>query len=159
MVSVKKLPEGEVKKRYNQYLSDAETVYDFYSAAFESKDEFMIFYFGVTGNESWQDFVRAKAEEAVTERLVLFYIIDKEGIAPVGAEFDKLYNECVNEYKAYYENLDKAEIDACTTEEEKAAKLKEIEDEMFALYGEQYFRELAYYKYAVEILLGYAQFE
>ena len=97
-----------------------------------------------------------KAEEAVTERLVFYYIIREEGIIPTGEEYERLYNQCKQEHLKYYTELYKSELEACKTEEEKAAKLSEIEARMLSYYGEQYFNELTYYKYGLDKLVGFA---
>lgn len=153
---VKKLPEWEVQKMYNQYVNDAAGIYNMYSSSFKTFDEFARYYFGLSSDANWQEFLMTKAEDAVTERLIFFYIINKEGIIPQGEDYDRLYKECIEEYKKYFFEVNKAEIDACKTEEEKTAKRLEIENRMLELYGEKYFRELVYEKYALDYLLAFA---
>lgn len=155
-VEVKKLPEAEVQKMYDKYVSDARELYNYYSTSFKSFDEFAKYYFEITDSVKWQDYVKARAEEAVTERLVFYYIIRNEGFTPSPEEFTQRYNEIREEYRKYYLDLHKTELEACKTEEEKAAKLLEIESNMNAVYSEQYFSELVYYEYGIERLIGFA---
>ncbi len=155
---VKKLPKAEVKKKYDQYIAQAKQLYDlYYVLSYESFDEFANEYFPHSANQSWQDAVTAAAESAVTETLVFFYIIREENIIPSAEEYELIYNESLKEYKEYYVNDKyKSEIDACETEEEKPAKILEIESRVLKDYGEQYFRELTYYKYGMERILVFA---
>jgi hypothetical protein len=55
-----------------------------------------------------------------------------------------------------FKQLYKTDIEACKTDEEKAAKLLEIEAKCYEHYGERYFREQACYEYAYDFLIGFA---
>ncbi len=155
-LKLKKLPRAEVKKTYSQYLGEIRQYYNIYGASFKSFDEFARYYFNLSEKENWSDYIMVQAETAVTERLVFYYIINKEGIAPDDLEYERLYNEIKEEYMREYKELYKNEIEACKTEEEKAAKIAEIEKRLFEHYGEKYFRELVYYKYANDYLISFA---
>ncbi len=155
-VNVKKLPQSEVNDIYRQYLSEVNQYYNAYGVGFNSFDEFARHYFDLSDNADWKKYMTSRAEEVVTERLIFYYIIDKEDIVPPGEEYERIYNETKKEYMDYYTELYKKELEACKTEEEKAAKLLEIEKEMLEYYGESYFTELVYYQYALDYLIGFA---
>ena len=155
-VKVKKLPKVEVDAIYRQYFSEVETQYAAYGAGYDSFDAFARYYFGLSSLDNWRAYITERAEKAVTERLIFYYIIDKEGIVPSNEEYDSMYAEYKNEYMEYYVDLYKTELDACKTDAEREAKLLEIEEEMLEYYGEEYFRELVYYQYALDRLIGYA---
>ena len=81
----------------------------------------------------------------------------EENIFPSDEEFKKLYDEELNSYVDYYaENAHKAELDACKTDEEKAAKLAEIKSEVESLHHSE-ITESVYYQYALKVMLSYAK--
>ena len=155
-LKIKKLPRAEVDKTYAEYLGEISEYYSIYGMSFKSFDEFARNYFGLSEDQNWSDYIKAEAERSVSEKLTFFYIIRNEGILPDSTEYDSLYSEIKDEYMKEFKQLYKTELDACKTEEEKAAKLVEIEGKLFEYYGERYFHELVYYKYAMDYLIGFA---
>lgn len=155
-LEVKKLPKAEVKKIYLQYLGEIRQYYSFYGSSFKSFDEFARYYFGLSEKANWSDYIMEEAKTAVTEKLVFYYIINKEGIAPNSSEYERIYNEIKEEHMKEYTELYKTELEASKTEEEKEAKLLEIETRMLEYYGETYFKETVYYRYANDYLIEFA---
>ena len=151
--TIKSMPRAAINKAYAQQLGWYTSIYDVYGSGFASFGEFARSYFGLSEKDNWSDYIMAEAEIIVKEQLIFYYIIKNEGFVPNDAEFESLYNgfknEKINEYKS--------EIEACETEEEKAAKLLEIEEKVLEQYGEEYFSELVYREYALEKLFAYAE--
>ena len=158
-MTVKKLPEREVDAVYRQYFNEVKLQYSTYGAGlgYDNIDDFACFYFGLSTVQSWRDYIRAKAEADVAERLVFYYIIDKEGLKPEGEVYTEIYEGFVNEHMEYFTELYKTEIEACETEELISAKIAEIRERMLSYYGEDYFRELVYYEHAMKTLVSYAK--
>ncbi len=152
-VTVKKLPEKEVERTYEEYYYEAQSMY--YSEHYSSLAEFAALYYTVPTGTDWLDYIRAKAEAVVTEKLMFYYIARAEDLLPVGETYDKLYSDVIAEYLEYYtEKIYKSELDKITDRAEKEKRLLEIEEEMLEYYGEEYFREIVYYDYALPRILG-----
>jgi len=159
-VSVKKLPELEVNEIYRQYLQEVKLQYNLYKELNPSNpstiDKFAQDYFELPSSKDWREYAMEQSRTAVVERLIFYYIIRMENKIPTSEEYDEIYAEYKDEYMEYYIDLYKAELEACKTEEEKAAKLLEIEEKMLAYYGDEYFEELVYYQYALDYLISFA---
>ena len=157
-VKVKKLPETDVNEVYKDYYNETVTAYEtYYSAAYDSVDKFARDYYGLSSGESWIEHITKKAEKVIVEKMLFYYIIRKENLVPSSAEFERLYNEVVEDYLAYYvDNIYKTELDAIKTEEERAKRLAEIKKEMLAYYGKEYFEEIVYYDFALDDIMALA---
>lgn len=155
-LEVKKLPKKEVEEFYLEYLAEISEYYSIYGVSFESFDEFARYYLKLSEKADWRAHLRSSAEAAVTERLLFYYIINKEGIKPDAAEYERLFKEAEDEHMKNFLDLYKTDLEACKTEEEKAAKLLEIEKKFDEYYGEEYFSELVYYQYGIERLIDFA---
>ena len=155
-LEIKKLPKWELDKAYSERLAELSEYYTFYGMGFESFDAFMRNYLGLSAEENWSDYIRAEAEVSVAKDLVFFYIIRNESLLPDSAEYDRLYAKIKGECFERFKQLYKTDIEACKTDEEKAAKLLEIEEKCYEHYGERYFREQACYEYAYDFLIGFA---
>ena len=154
---VKKLPKNEVDSMYRIYYKTVKDRYDTYSAYFQSLDDCARQYFSLSSNADWRAHIKGLAEQAIREKLVFYYIMREENIFPSDEEFKKLYDEELNSYVDYYaENAHKAELDACKTDEEKAAKLAEIKSEVESLHHSE-ITESVYYQYALKVMLSYAK--
>ncbi len=155
-LKIKKLPKAELKKTYSEHLGAVREYYSFYGDSFESFDAFARYYFNLSEKENWSDYIMARAELAVSEKITFYYIIREEGFIPDTAEYERIRAELEEEYLKEYKELYKSELDACKTEEERAAKLLEIENQLHKDYGDKYFDELVYYQYAMDYLIGLA---
>lgn len=155
-LEIKKLPKWELDKAYSERLAELSEYYTFYGMGFESFDAFMRNYLGLSAEENWSDYIRAEAEVSVAKDLVFFYIIRNESLLPDSAEYDRLYAKIKGECFERFKQLYKTDIEACKTDEEKAAKLLEVEEKCYEHYGERYFREQACYEYAYDFLIEFA---
>ena len=157
---IKKLPKGEVNEAYNGYYSEVEYMYSV-SSGFSSLDSFAAYYLDLDSNTSWLNYIKERAENAVTLKLIFYYIIDVENLAPKGEVYDEIYERIVGEALEYYieDSEHKTALDACETEEARAQKLAQIRAQMIREYGEDYFVEIVYYEYGIEKLVGFANIE
>ncbi len=157
VVKVKKLPKGEVKEIYDQYYNEVASAYTQYQQAYESIDDFAPLYFDISQGEDWREYITGLAEEAVTQRIIFYYIIRQENFIPSEEQFKINYELLVQEHLDFYVNdYYKDELDKLETEEEKQKRIAEIKEEMLHNYGEEYFVENVYYEYGIKELVKYA---
>lgn len=158
-VKVKKLPEAEVREVYDDYYYEINTLYSsYYSDSFPSVSAFAVQYLGLSSGENWLDYITEQAKAIVTERLMFYYIVRREGFLPSEEEYSRLYEENVNEYLSYYsKEIYGNELDKITDPVAKEARLLEIKGEMIDHYGEEYFAEMVYYDYALDDIIGFAK--
>ena len=155
---IHKLPESELKKVYDDYYDDLVYNYqNYYSGYYASLEAFAKAYYGLSDGESYSEYFERKAEDIVKEKLVFYYIMQKESIKPSRSKYNEIYNEVVEEYLAYYcESSYAEELEACKTDKEREDLVKEIKKNMLDYYGDEYFRELVYYNYALDVMISYA---
>lgn len=154
---IKSLPKGEVDAVYNEYYNEVASQYSVYSAYYSTIESFAAAYFGLASNVNWLDYIRSQAEGVITEKLIFYYVIREEGLLPSDSEFETLYNKNVKDCVDYHAGQEfKTELDACKTEEERAAKLAEIEETVKSFYGDEYFSETVYYNFAIDKLIDFA---
>jgi len=152
----KKLPEANVEAARLKYLEELQLYYNIVGKNFVSLDQCARQYFGLSEDADWQEYIKSCAERDVREMLIFYYIIDKEALAPTVEEYESIYAEIKAEYMEDCIELYKNELEACKTEDERAAKLIEIEKEMLEYYGESYFRELVYREHALDCFIAFA---
>ena len=158
--TVKKYPEREVKKYYNNLCSELEKSYSSYASYYASIDEFACAYYSLDKYADWREHVKALAESAVKEKLVFYYVVRKENLVPTGDEYDALYVAALDEYLTYYkENMYKTDLLNCKTEKEREALIEKIKKDIMDYYGDEYFKEEVIYTYALERLLQFAKAE
>ncbi len=154
-VKVKRLPKNELDEVYYEYYGELEETYKSYSQYYSTIDEFAVAYFNISSDVDWKEYIRERAKEIVTEKLIFYYIIREENLAPSDDEYNTRYNACVQEYLDYYtENIYKDELQKITSEAEKQKKIAEIKAEMMSYYGEEYFSEIVYYQYSLDGFLA-----
>lgn len=156
--NVKKLPESEVDEVYLDYYSELASQYQlYYSSYYSSFDEFVRAYYQLSKDADWRSYITELAENVIAEKLIFYYIIREEKLIPSDTEFGDMYNETVQEYLDYYVNdIYAEELADLKTEEERAARILEIKEEMLDYYGTEYFEELVYYDYALDKIIAFA---
>lgn len=157
-VKIKKLPRGEVNAYYNKYLRDLQSGFDSSgSLSYESFDQYAYAYLGIEDpSTTWQDVLTAQAENTVLEKLVLFYVIDKEGLKPSEAEYNELYANTVNSYLQSYLTQAGCTRDKYSTEQEYLAAVERYKTSMLASYDAEYFPESVYFEYAFRSIREFA---
>ncbi len=148
----KKLPESEVTSYYNSYLANIESSYESYSSYYASLDAFACEYMSLSSNADWRAELRKNAEDSVKQRLVFYYILDKEDIYPTDEEYKAIYDEIFNEHLQSY--LDYYSITEDSSNYESMVETgKSV---ILAEYGEEYFEELVVYEYVMEKVVSWA---
>lgn len=150
----KRLPKNEVKKHFDDYYDELYARYESYSYAYAGFDEFAVEALELEGNESWEDVLMADAESAVRDKLIFYYVIREEGLLPSEEEYNRLYNSAIEDHIVDY--MDRAYGDKDFTLEEYNATVANVRIIVLDYYGEEYFAENAYYTYAIERVLEFA---
>ncbi len=156
--SIKKLPENEVSAVYQDFFNEVNNYYKTYSSYYSSLNQCAVEYFNLDEDANWREYITKKAEDTIIEKLIFYYIVREENLFPSDEEYNKIYDENMEEYMEYYQNLYKEELAECKTDEEREKKIAEIKERMMAYYGEDYFVESVYYQYAMDVLVTYAKF-
>lgn len=156
-VKIKKLPEGEVNAVYRNYYNEIESYYSTYQSYFSSFDQAARQYLGLGSTDDWETALQDKAETAVIEKLMFYYIVREEGLVPDEAKYNELYekayNDMLNSYLKQYD-VDREDYDS---DEEYEKEVKVYRDLIDKNYGEAYFRESVYFEYAMEALRANAK--
>ncbi len=151
-VKVKKLPESEINSFYRNYYNEIESYYSTYQSYFTSFDQAARQYLGLGTTDDWQAALQQKAETAVLEKLMFYYIVREEGLTPDEAKYNELYekayNDMLNSYLKQYD-VDREDFDS---DEDYEKEVKVYRDLIDKNYGEAYFRESVYFEYAMEAL-------
>lgn len=171
VLKVKKYPESKVNEIYNEYVADVKyqfeysggNIYDqsqFGEVVCETVDEFAVIYLGLQYEEKpdWKATLKEMAENLVAERLVLYYIMDKENLKPTESELASkvasLKKEYSDEYiKQYLTEYNKSRSDY--NDEEWATFVAARDAELFKYYDDEYFTETAYYEIVLDTLVTY----
>lgn len=198
-VKVKRLPGIKVDEIYSEYYNQVKSEYEssggvIYNEMTEETEQcedlasYAKIYLGLWySEENWTEVVRDLAEDLVTERIILYYIMKEEGLTPTEAELADKVAEIKREYMDEYiyqylldydenrEELVESNIDKNKTYVEKMDKIvaawkandteaevyktfvSEREAEMFEYYDEDYFVETAYYEIVVDAMVTWPE--
>ena len=149
---VKKYPDSEVKRQYDEYYAELLLAFEDYKSYYASVDSFALEYFGLGQGSDWRAYMLDGAKAVVKEKLVFFYVVQKENLYPTNREFEQLYEEAIENEIAKYQ----ADLDACKTDAEREALKKELREGLLSTFGEEYFAEAAYYQYAIKHIIDFA---
>lgn len=162
-----KYPSGNVASIYNDYLADVKNqykssggyIYTGYGVvACKSLEEYASLYFGVSSGERWQDKLLSHAQRLILERLIIYYIVDAEGLTPeesaLNLKIAEIKKEYLEEYvDQYLEHYNKTEADY--TKEEFEQFIKDRKKELDDYYPEDHYVETVYYEIAIKALKSY----
>lgn len=149
----KKLPESEVKKYYNSYVSEIETAYaSGYSNYYNSVDAFALAYLNLESGSDWKAALKDNAEYAVKQKLVFYKIIRQADYIPEGDEYDRYYDEVFNDHLESYLEYYKINEDS----ENYATKLEEAKTTVRNQYDDEYWNENVIYAYALDKIIDSA---
>jgi len=136
--------------------------YTFENEVYNTLDEYAVVYLGLqyAENQDWESVLYEMSENLVAERLILYYIMDKENLKPTAETFEKrlaeVKEEYVNEYIAQYlDKYDKTREDY--TDEEYEEFVEKRKDELFGFYDDEYFAETTYYEIVLDTLVEYPE--
>lgn len=161
-VEIKKLPKKVVEPYITQYNKEINSMYESYKSQYSSKDALAIDYLnnvygaGLSANSDWQSYVEALANRDATQKILFYYIIRRENLLPTDAEYQAAYDYIYNSVWDYYQELHAEEL-ALLEGEEHTSRLAELKRKMHEYYGEDYFKEQAYYYYGTRKMLTLAK--
>ena len=156
IVKVKKLPKADVSLFYSNYESEINSYYSSYSSYYSSFDQAARDYLQIGSTADWRAALTEKAEQAVTEKLIFYYIARNEGLMPdeqtKGVIYDEMFNEMLDAYLEQY----KVDRDNYDTEEEYNKQVEYYKSVILTQYGEDYITENALFEYIMDTLVTYA---
>ena len=167
VTTIKRYPKTKVDNVYNEYFDDVVAQFEasggvIQNALGQSKtcktlDEYAVIYLGLeySGSNDWRAHLRNIAQMLVKQRLIVFYLMDKENIKPTQEELlsqiEQSKKEHVDVYIAQY--LAKNELDKKDYSDEEWAEFEaDRSAELFAVYDDSYFTERAYYEIALKTM-------
>ena len=145
-VEVKKLPKNSVSKYYNSYYKEVENYYASYSNYYSSLDAAAIAYLGLKEGDDWRAALNKKAEEAVLEKVIFFYIIRKEDFVPNRQEYKETYDKLYKEHLESYIEENGASLKNLTGSAYDT-EYKRLESLMQKEYTESYFEQSVYFEF------------
>ncbi len=166
---IKKYPGIKVDAIHKEYVDDVYYQFDQTGGSiqnsisgeyenYDNVDDFAIAYLGLTysENKDWKNVLYTMSESLVKERLILYYLMQEEGIKVSASEFDeelqKVKQEYIDEYvKQYLEYEEKTREDY--SDEEFAKFVEDRKVELFDYYDDEYFEETTYYEIALREFL------
>lgn len=169
---IKKYPASQLRLIYENYING---IQDQYSASggqlwnsstyqydsYDTLDSFADAYLGFnsTADYGWCDYVMDVAKRVVAQRMILYYIMDAEGITPTKQQYDEKRAELQKEYfetylEIYFEQneIDKDEL----TDEEYKTYENKCRRDFNNLYDEEFFEETTYYNLVLDTLMSWA---
>ena len=153
----RELPKSAVSAVEQEYLDDLEQKYATYTASYGSSiggiEAFATEYYGLDGATPYKDYIHSQAEDVVKEKLIFYSILRKEGKLPTGDEYETLYNKAVDEALSYYLSQSSYDKSTFETEEKYNEAVAKLKSDLLSYYGEEYFREQAYYEALMEYLI------
>ena len=159
---IKRYPGTKVDEVYREYEDDVYYQYEQTGGSlqnsyteeyeyYEDIDSFAVAYLGLTysENQDWRSHLLEMSKSLIKERLILYYLLDKEGLMPTDEELQREYDAVRQEYLDEY-ILQYLEYESKTrndySDEEYEEFVEERKKELFDYYDEDYFMETAYYE-------------
>lgn len=149
---VKKYPEELLEEMTDTVITTIENNYynNSTNSYFYTLDEYGRVCLGISSGD-WRAEAVKPAKILVKRQLVLYHIMNVEGLKPTAAEYDALFNE-------YFEAaLEEQHIipDRYDTNEEYEAAKEKYKANIIAKNGEDYFKTLIYKKIGMDAILSY----
>lgn len=101
--TVESFPEGEVDYFYNSYLDQYEyymEYYKYYGYSFNTLDEFVIAFLGLSEGADWMAETRKNAETDVTQNMIFHYIAQAEDMIITDTDYQAALQYYVDYYKS-----------------------------------------------------------
>lgn len=150
-VVVKKYPEKHLEAVYNSLMARFEKAYQA-NAQTHTYDEYGCEYFAVAVGSDWRSEAEKWAKEELLSDLIIYYIMNKEGLRPSKEEYATLLDEMLTADLA----ANGQSADHFNTPEEFASHKEQYRAKMITTYGDQYFTERIYHAVVYEVIIGYA---
>ena len=148
---VKKYPEKQLKEICDDITLELNDAYEYYNGVY-TYEQFACLYFGVTVGSDWKAELESYAKERLKQYLILYHIMDVEGLDPTAEEYEKLFDEYLTE-ALVSQNITPENFN---TEEEYLSNKEQYKSKMIAEKGEEYFKEMIYLSVGSEAIIGYA---
>lgn len=149
IVRIKTYPEKEIDRIYLAQI-DAYTAdlieENANGAGYENLDDYMPGALGLEEGAEWTSYLLESVKLTVKERLIVYAILRQEGILPVGAEFDRIYEE---ELKKDYER-------AISIYPGSFSSLEDYRAYVYETRGKLEYVHDVYYYYLTDKLIEYA---
>ncbi len=144
-----------------QYVSSGGKVFNnatYQYVTYDTFEKYIPAYLGLKATQNWETFVREMAENAILDRMAMFFIMRAEGVLPTdeefNAEYERVRKEYLDEYVAQYlEYEGKTKDDYTDAEYEKF--VEECAEEIFGYYGDDYFVIRAYQNIFNEMIVDW----
>ena len=152
---VKKLPEREVDKVYDNLYAQLVTLFDSQASSTvyaNNFDGFACAFLELATGADWKAYLREDAEEAIKEKLIFYYIVQKENLKPSEEDYNAIYEVVFADHLQDY--LDYYKITPDTENYEK--ELEKGKKEVLTTYGEAYFHEIVMYDYVMTEIISRA---
>ena len=153
-VVVMKYPEAQLKEAYDAKVSEIQAKYQ----ANESLQEYYTFdqyacsYFGISSAGNWRTAAENAAKDEVKIKLIIYHIMDLEGLKPSAAEYEKLLDQYITDVLESEGNT----IYNYDTEEEFYLQKEQKKSMLTTKYGEHYLKSKIYENLWIEAMIKYA---
>jgi len=153
-ITIKKYPERELRRIFEDYYYAHRMEFSEknYASYYGGIDAYLNEYYGVGESGDWRTVLEAQVKNEVTEKLIFYSIMVKEGFVPTEEQFEEIYRKEL-EYDFEYYGKTRKDFD---TEEAYIAALEEYEKTVLEYYGKDYYIETVYYNYAIDKMLEFA---
>ena len=150
---VKKYPQNQLKEACADIEADLTEAYSsnpYYS--YYSLDEFICLSLGYSKNDDKDEAIMNTAKERIKQQLVFYQIMNQEGLKPTEAEYEKMFDEYVD--NALVSNG--TPPDSFASLEEYEAEKERFKSDIIKENGEDFFRSMFYYEIGSKAIIGYA---
>jgi hypothetical protein len=153
ITKIKRLPEYEITRIYDNYYYGFQAGFTNYTDYYESLDAYICASLGIEDTADWKLHLQEMVETEVTEKLIFYYLMRKEGLTPEGDEFDRVYREELENDFYYYSGN---RPDDYLTAEDYEKALAAYEKQIVEYYGQDKYNETVYYNHTTNKLIEMA---
>ena len=152
IAEIKKLPEDEVERIYNDYKIQFKDAFDKNPGEYKTVDEFANAYVSEVAGSSlvWTDYFRQEAEAEVKQKLIFYYIVKRENLLPSEEEFLKLKETLIEVELAstlYEKGISRDNFDSDAAYEAAVAPYRKEAEAVYA--DGEYLNWSVHYEYAI----------
>ena len=152
-ITIKKYPERELRRIFDDYYFSHQLEFaENYANYYEDIDTYLNEYYGLGEEGDWRSYLEDQVKNEVTEKLIFYSIMVKEGFVPTDEEYEEIYRKEL-EYDFEYYGKTRKDYD---TEEAYLAALADYEKLILEYYGEEFYTETVYYNYSIDKMLELA---
>ena len=149
---VKKYPETLVKQTADEYAAELKYYYENSYSYYYEYEQFMCLYLGLEIGSDWQAELEEIAKNQIKQQMIIYHIMNKEGLRPTAAKYEELFDEYLTDAL----NSEGITPENYGTNDEYLAVKNEYKTQMLKQQGEEYFKSMIYYGVVWEKVKGYA---